>query len=652
MSVSGWEQLLFVVAVTAVAAPLLGRYLAATFRAGATVFPGPCSRSVSRSRAPGDRVFLPVERLVYRILGVDPDTSWTWRAYALAVLALGLVGTLLLYAILRLQGVLPGNPTHVPGMSPLLSFNTAISFITGTNWQAYEGETQASYLADTVGLVVAQFIAAGVGLAVALAVVRGIAGKARTVGNFWVDFTRSLVRVFVPLSIIGALVMVSQGAVQNLSGFRTATTLAGGSQKIPGGLVASMEAIKLLGTNGGSYYGVGGAHPFENPTGFTNMFDLLFVIVLPFAIIFMFGRLIGRPRQGYAIVAVMAIIFVGHTVVSMQAELHGNHLLPASVSQVASGVNPGGNMEGKDTRFGPEGSALMTVGTMGTTAGATDSALDSYTPVGGTGAFVAILLGEISPGGDGGGLYSILVLALLSVFVAGLMVGRTPEFLGKKIRAPQMKLVLSYVLTIPITVLILGSTSLVISARHLLDPQPRPARADRGHLRLRVGGEQQRVRLRRAGGQHDLVRHHARPGHAHRALRADRALPGHRRLTRRGPRTRAHPGLARHQRADVRRFPARRDHHRRRPDLLPHAHPRPHRRAHHRMRPASPRHGHALTGSSRTVRWLSWRPGRWLLLLHTGYDPGWEGRWLAGAVGSTRWGRLAIRTGHEPTSRI
>jgi len=464
MSVSGWEQLLFIVAVTAVSAPLLGRYLAATFRGAGATGTSVSGNSVSENRAPGDRVFLPVERLVYRSLGVDPDSSWSWRAYALAVLALGLVGTLLLYAILRLQGVLPGNPTHAPGMSPLLSFNTAISFITGTNWQAYEGETQASYLTDTVGLVVAQFIAAGVGLAVALAVVRGIAGKARTVGNFWVDFTRSLVRVFVPLSIIGALVMVSQGTVQNLSGFRTATTLAGGTQKIPGGLVASMESIKLLGTNGGSYYGVGGAHPFENPTGFTNMFDLLFVIVLPFAIIFMFGRLIGRPRQGYALVAVMAIIFVGHTVVSMQAELHGNHLLPASVSQAASGVSPGGNMEGKETRFGPEGSALMTVGTMGTTAGATDSALDSYTPVGGTGAFVAILLGEISPGGDGGGLYSILVLALLSVFVAGLMVGRTPEFLGKKIRAPQMKLVLSYVLTIPVTVLILGSTSLVIAA--------------------------------------------------------------------------------------------------------------------------------------------------------------------------------------------
>ena len=452
MNASGWEQLLFIVAVTAVLAPLLGRYLAATFRGDGS----------ANTHAPGDRVFLPVENLVYRMLGTDPESSWTWRSYALAVLALGLASTLLLYGILRLQGVLPLNPTHAPGMSPLLSFNTAVSFITGTNWQAYEGETAASYLTQMAGLVVAQFTAAGVGLAVALAVVRGIAGKSRRIGNFWVDFTRSLVRVFVPLSVIGALVLVSQGAVQNLSGFRTAATLAGGTQTIPGGPVSSMEVIKLLGTNGGSFYGVGGAHPFENPTGFSNMFELLLVIVLPFAIVFMFGRLIGRRRQAYAIVAVMAAIFIGHTVVSMQAELHGNHALPPSVSQVATADSPGGNMEGKETRFGPQGSALMTVGTMGTTAGATDSALDSYTPVGGAGAFVAILLGEISPGGEGGGLYSILVLALLSVFIAGLMVGRTPEFLGKKIRGPQMKLVVTYVLTIPIVVLVLGSTSLVI----------------------------------------------------------------------------------------------------------------------------------------------------------------------------------------------
>jgi K+-transporting ATPase ATPase A chain len=266
------------------------------------------------------------------------------------------------------------------------------------------------------------------------------------------------------LSIISALVMVSQGAVQNLSGFRAAATLAGGTQKIPGGLVASMEAIKLLGTNGGSYYGTGGAHPFENPTGFTNVFDLFIVIVLPFAILFMLGRLIGKPRQAYALVAVMALIFVAHTVVSMQAERHGNHLLPASVSQAASNLSPGGNMEGKETRFGPEASALMTVGTMGTTAGATDSALDSYTPVGGTGAFAGILLGEISPGGDGGGLYTILVLSLLAVFVAGLMVGRTPEFLGKKIRAPQMKLIIAYVLALPITILVFGAISLVTKA--------------------------------------------------------------------------------------------------------------------------------------------------------------------------------------------
>jgi K+-transporting ATPase ATPase A chain len=449
----GWEQLAFVAAATAILAPMLGKYLAATFR----------DRGPGDRPAPGDRIFLPVERL-YRALRVNPDSSMTWKVYATAVLVLGLLSTLLLYLILRLQGVLPLNPARAPGMSPQLSFNTAISFITGTNWQAYEGETQASYLADMAGLVVAQFTAAAVGLAVALAVVRGLAGSSRRIGNFWADVTRSLVRVFVPLSVLGALVLVSQGAVQNFSGFRSASTLAGGTQQVPGGPVASMEVIKLLGTNGGSMYGVGGAHPFENPTGFTNLFDLLLVIVLPFAIVFMFGRLIGRRRQALVIVAVMAAIFLAHTMVAMQAELHGNHLLPSSVSQVASSVNPGGNMESKEARFGPSGSALMTVGTMGTTAGATDSALDSYTPVGGTASFVAILLGEISPGGDGGGLYGILVLALLSVFVAGLMVGRTPEFLGKKIRALQMKLVVTYVLTIPVVVLTFGSLSAVLHA--------------------------------------------------------------------------------------------------------------------------------------------------------------------------------------------
>jgi K+-transporting ATPase ATPase A chain len=251
----GWEQLAFVAAATAILAPMLGKYLAATFR----------DRGPGDRPAPGDRIFLPVERLVYRALRVNPDSSMTWKVYATAVLVLGLLSTLLLYLILRLQGVLPLNPARAPGMSPQLSFNTAISFITGTNWQAYEGETQASYLADMAGLVVAQFTAAAVGLAVALAVVRGLAGSSRRIGNFWADVTRSLVRVFVPLSVLGALVLVSQGAVQNFSGFRSASTLAGGTQQVPGGPVASMEVIKLLGTNGGSMYGVGGAHPFENP---------------------------------------------------------------------------------------------------------------------------------------------------------------------------------------------------------------------------------------------------------------------------------------------------------------------------------------------------------------------------------------------------
>ena len=554
---------------TAILAPLLGKYLARTFS--------------GHGKAPGDRIFLPVEGLVYRALRIDQESGWTWRAYALAVLAFGLASTLLLYLILRLQGVLPLNPNHAPGMSPYLSFNTAVSFITGTNWQAYEGETAASYLAQMAGLVVAQFTAAAVGLAVALAVIRGIAGNARTIGNFWVDLTRSLVRAFVPLSVLGSLVLVAQGAVQNFSGFRAAATLAGGTQLIPGGPVASMEVIKLLGTNGGSFYGAGGAHPFENPTGFTNIFDLLLVIVLPFAIALMFGRLIGKPRQGYAIVAVMAVIFIGHTVVSMQAELHGNHLYPASVSQVASGVNPGGNMEGKELRFGPEGSALMTVGTMGTTAGATDSALDSYTPVGGAGAFAGYPARRDQPRrrrrrpvlDAGAGATGCLRRRAD---------GRpNTEFLGKKIRAPQMKLVIAYVLTIPVVVLVLGSLSLVIRLRYQFDPQSWFPRPDRGDVRLRIGRAQQRLRLRGARREHALVRRHARPGHAGRAVRPDCAGPGHRRLARGRARACPHQGHARHRRPDVRCLPARRDRHRRRADLLPAAHPRPDRRAHRRL---------------------------------------------------------------------
>lgn len=448
MSGWDWAQVAFVAAVTAVFAPLGGRYLAAVFGPG---------------KAPGDRFLLPVEGGLYRLLGIDPEGEQRWTGYTLSVLVFGLVSILVLYVILRFQGHLPFDPTHAPGMDPELAFNTAASFITGTNWQAYSGETQASYLSQMAGLVVAQFTAAAVGLAVALAVIRGIAGQKRTVGNFWVDLTKGLTRVFLPLSLIATLVMVSQGAVQNFDGFRAAHTITEQTQQIPGGPVSSMEAIKLLGTNGGSFYAAGGAHPFENPNGFTNMFDLLLVIVLPFAIVFMFGRLVGRRRQGYVIAAVMVIILFGHTVVGMQAEAHGNHLISPTVAQAVTTRNVGGNMEGKEVRFGAAGSALMTGGTMGTTAGATDSALDSYTPVGGASALVAIVLSEISPGGDGGGLYGILMMVLLAVFVAGLMVGRTPELLGKKIGPTQMKMVVLYSLAIPTVVLTLSGISLVLA---------------------------------------------------------------------------------------------------------------------------------------------------------------------------------------------
>ena len=459
VSRSGWEQLTVVIVVTLVAAPLLGRYLAALF---------------GGDRAPGDRVFGPPERLLLRAGGIDPDKGQTWTGYARSLLAFGLVSTIALFALLRLQGVLPGNPTHAPGMGPGLAFNTAVSFVTGTNWQAYSGETQVSFLAQMAGLVVAQFTAAAVGVGVALAVVRGIAGTGRDVGNFWGDLVRAVVRLFLPLAAVATVVMVSQGAVQNLAGARTVTTVTGATQGIPGGPVASMEAIKLLGTNGGSAYGVGGAHPFENPNGFTNIFDLLLVIVLPVALVLMFGRLIGRPRQAYTILAVMAVLFLGHTLVAMQAEAHGSPAPPAAVAHTVRVDGGGGNMEGKEVRFGAEGSALLTAGTMGTTAGATDSSLDSYTAVGGGSALAAILLGEVSPGGDGGGLYGMLMFVLLAVFLCGLMVGRTPEYLGKKVGVPQMKLVTLHVFAAPAVILVLSGVSLVYGSgtRSILNPGP------------------------------------------------------------------------------------------------------------------------------------------------------------------------------------
>ena len=448
---AAWLQLFAVVTAVVVVAPLLGRYLAAVHGGG---------------RAPGDRVFVPVEGAIYRVSGVDPGRGQRWQAYAAAVLAFSVVSVVGLFLVPRLQSALPFNPTGVGAMPAPLAFNVAVSFVTGTNWQAYAGESTISHLSQMSGLVVAQFTAAAVGMSVALAVVRGLTARGRgdehvddavgtvSLGNFWVDVTRNVVRVLIPLGALATVVMISQGAVQNLHGNRTVETIEGFEQSLPGGPVATQEVLKTLGTNGGGFYNAGSAHPFANPNGVTNAFELLLVVAIPFAFAFMYGRLVGRRRQGYTIVAVMAALWLTPVVVASVVEADGNPALPSVVvDQHASGDQPGGNMEGKESRFGPAASALTTVGTMGTSAGVTNSQLDSYLPTGGLAALGPILLGEISPGGVGSGLYAMLIYVMLAVFIGGLMVGRTPELLGKKITATEIKLVALYVLVLPIVVL-------------------------------------------------------------------------------------------------------------------------------------------------------------------------------------------------------
>jgi len=448
-------QLVVVIVALAVVSPLLGRYMAAVF---------------GGSRAPGDRFFAPIERRVFRLLGISPDNSQRWSSYALSVLAFGAVSVFGLYLLLRFQHVLPFNPTGAPAVGGVLAFNTAVSFVTGTNWQAYAGESTMSHLSQMSGLVVAQFTATAVGMAVAVALVRGILQfhvrhsehtPEGLLGNFWADLVRGILRVLLPLAAIATVVMVSQGAVENLHGNTAATTVEGATQVIPGGPVATQEVIKTLGDNGGGFYNVGSAHPLANPNGLTNGFELVLSLALPFAFPFMYGRMAGRPRQGYTIVAVMAVLWLAPIVFATVTESTGNPRLDAiGVDQTHHPTQVGGNMEGKDLRFGPAGSVILSVGTMGTSAGVTPAALDSYTPSGGSMALGPILLGEITPGGAGTGLYGMLVYVMIAVFIGGLMVGRTPEFMGQKLQTTEMKLVSMYVIVIPFVVL--GGTAATV----------------------------------------------------------------------------------------------------------------------------------------------------------------------------------------------
>jgi K+-transporting ATPase ATPase A chain len=443
MTFVGWLTIfLFAGVLTALAIPL-GSYMAAVYTGERTFL---------------DPLFRTPERLLYRILRVDPAKGQDWKAYAKSLIIFSLAGWLLLYFILRTQTL-----WNFTGLNPMgfhsapwnVTFNTTSSFLTNTNWQYYGGETTMSYFSQMVGLTVQNVLSAGVGICVAIALIRGIVGRSgRSIGNFWQDLIRTVLYVLAPLSVLVALVLVFQGSIENLSSSLTVHGITGLTQTIALGPVASQEAIKLLGTNGGGFFNVNSAHPFENPTGFTNLLEMLSVLIIPASLVFCYGKMSGNRRQGYAIFSTMMIMFVGACIVCYIAEAHG------SPAQHAAGLHTGviagstgGNMEGKEQRFGIAGSAIFNVVTTVTSCGAVNSALESFTGIGGAVPFANLSASEVIFGGVGTGLYSILLYVLLAVFIGGLMVGRTPEYLGKKIEAREIKLVSLGILITPLAAL-------------------------------------------------------------------------------------------------------------------------------------------------------------------------------------------------------
>lgn len=456
MSAPGLFQLAVLLVALAVSIGPLGRYAARVLE------PDPVRG------APGDRFFLPVERAVQRVAGVDGRREQRWSAYAGSLLAFSLLSVLALYALARLQGVLPMNPTGRPAMSPWGAFNAAISFTTNTNWQWFSGEQAASHLTQMLGFTVQNFVSAAAGISVAVALVRGLTRHGRTtIGNFWVDLLRVCLRILLPLATIGALVLASQGVVQTLRGTTTVEILdraasAEGTQDIVVGPFAGQEAIKILGTNGGGPYNANSAHPFENPNGWTNLVQLYSMLVLPFSLTVTYGVLAGSRRQGRALLVVMATLWLAFSFGTVFAEQHGNVAFDTlGVDQSMSAAQTGGNMEGKEVRFGPASCGLFAASTTGTSTGAVNCTHDSLTPTAAVLATLHIMLGEVSPGGVGVGLIGILINALLAVFIAGLMVGRTPEFLGKKVQAAEMKLVVLTVVVVPVALLGLAAATVL-----------------------------------------------------------------------------------------------------------------------------------------------------------------------------------------------
>ncbi|WP_269506126.1 potassium-transporting ATPase subunit KdpA [Burkholderia sp. IMCC1007] len=470
------QTLLFIVVLLAAAVPV-ARYLTAVMDGSSRVV----------------RVFGPLERALYRVAGVDAGTEMNWKQYTIATIAFNALGVLFLYGLLRLQGFLPGNPQQFGAMTPDGAFNTAVSFVANTNWQDYTPEQTVSYLTQMLGLTVQNFLSAATGIVVVIALIRGFARHtAQTIGNFWVDLTRVTMYVLVPMSVVIAALLMSQGVLQNMKAYQdvpvlqTSTYAApkldaqgnpvkddkGNAVTVPTpltkqtlamGPVASQEAIKMLGTNGGGFFNANSAHPYENPTPFANFIEIFAILIIPAALCLVFGRMIGDRRQGIAVLAAMTVAFAVATVIEVNAEQGGNPTLAAlHVDQSAGALQPGGNMEGKETRFGIAQTGIFTVATTAASCGAVDAMHDSLTPIGGLVPMLLMQLGEVVFGGVGSGLYGMLVFALLAVFVAGLMIGRTPEYVGKKIESYEMKMVSIVVLLTPLLVLV--GTSIAVLA--------------------------------------------------------------------------------------------------------------------------------------------------------------------------------------------
>ncbi len=459
MTQLGWFQIaVYFLLILALTKPL-GTYMFRVFKGERTIL---------------SPVLRPVERMIYRLVGARVNIEQRWTQYTASLLAVSLASFFFVYLLQRLQGWLPLNPmgfgtpralANATPLTPDLAFNTAVSFLTNTNWQAYGGEATLSYLVQMAALTVQNFVSAAVGLAVALALIRGFARQhAGAIGNFWVDLTRAILYVLLPISLIAAIFFCSQGVIQNFRPYTVATTLEGATQTIAQGPVASQEAIKILGINGGGFFNTNSAHPFENPTALTNFIQVLLIFLIPAALTYTFGRMVGDTRQGWALFSAMTVLFLAGVIVAYPAEQSGNPALTRlGIEAKATGLQPGGNMEGKEVRFGIAASALFATVTTDASCGAVNSMHDSYTPLGGLVPLFNIQLGEVVFGGVGAGLYGMLLFAILAVFIAGLMVGRTPEYLGKKIEQKEVKMAMLALIAMAASILVFAGISSVAS---------------------------------------------------------------------------------------------------------------------------------------------------------------------------------------------